>query len=217
MKIPRSLRALSALLLSLGWLTAMPAAGQNTIASLQADDENILPVTPAAVLDIVEIQPFRLRQSYQHDWLASRPVVSSGLLVVLQVDPSYVLPRNSAEPVLYAGDQTIQRLNQGHASGYVIGIVPGDTHLESAPVWFGQPELPERVTGEILAAQKALADRAGIEPFSAEQIERAWRENVEVEDLTALLRGPAADLVLKYSPDERDLAETWRLPSAGSR
>lgn len=171
---------------------------------------------PSGVLAIVEIHPFRLREGYRHDWLASRPVVTSGLLVVLQVDPEYVSPQNTAEPVLYAGDQTVQRLNQGHRSGHVIGIIPGETDLTTAPIWFGRPELPERVTPEIIAAERALADRTGIQAFSPEQIQRAWREVLEVEDLAGLLRGQAADLVLRYSPDERDLAETWRLPSTGS-
>ncbi len=33
-------------------------------------------------------------------------------------------------------------------------------------------------------------------------------------DLAALLRDQVAPLVLDYSPQEKDLAETWRLPVA---
>lgn len=204
------------------WLSvlAVPVClGQNAPAAKQSAatvDERRLPATPAPVLDILEIQPFRLEVGYTHGWLQSRPFVSDGLLVVLRVDPSYVIPRNTAEPVLFAGDRTVQRLNQGNGSGYVIGIIPGELDLASEPIWFGRPQLPERVTAEIIKEERALADSAGIKPFSPEKITGVLRDPIEVEDLAALLRGPAADLVLNFSPDEKHLAETWRLPTTGS-
>jgi hypothetical protein len=171
---------------------------------------------PAPVIDILEIQPFALKTGYQYDWLQSRPFVSDGLLVVLQVDPGLVVPRNAAERVLYAGDRTVQRLNQGDRSGTVIAIIPGDIDLASEPIWFGRPELPERVTADVIKEERSLADSAGIKPFGADKVKSALRDAIEAEDLAALLRGPAADLVLKYSPGEKDLAETWRLPATGS-
>lgn len=171
---------------------------------------------PAAVIDILEIQPFALKEGYQYDWLQSRPFVSDGLLVVLKVDPSLVIPRNAAELVLYAGDRTVQRLSQGDRSGYVVAIIPGDVDLAAEPIWFGRPELPERVTADVIKEERSLADSAGIKPFGAEKVKVALRDAIEAEDLAALLRGPAADLVLKYSPDEKDLAGTWRLPTTGS-
>jgi hypothetical protein len=193
--------------------------GQNaTAAKPQAVPRAELRVrpTPGAVLDIVEILPFRLKAGYTYGWLESRPLVSDGLLVVLRVDPGYVVPRNLAEPVLYAGDRTVQRLNQGNVSGFVVGIIPGELDLTSEPIWFGRPQLPERVTPEVIKEERTLADRAGIKPFSPEKIEGVRREAVEADDLAALLRGPAAELVLNYSPDEKHLATTWRLPTTGS-
>ena len=195
---------------------AKPQAVPGDARSEASVGEGRVPPTPSAVIDIVEIQPFRLKTGYRYDWLQSRPIVSAGWLVVLKVDPKYVVPRDTAEPVLYAGDQTVQRLNQGHRSGHVIGIIPGDVDLASAPIWFGRPQLPERVTPAIISAERALADKAGIKPFSPDKINGARSNAIEVDDLAALLRGRAADLVLKYSPDEKNLVETWRLPSAGS-
>ncbi len=192
---------------------AKPQAVPRDVRSQTTADERRV---PAAVLDILEIQPFRLRVGYHHHWLQSRPFVSEGLLVVLRVDPSQVVPRETAEPVLYAGDRTVQRLNQGHGSGYVIAIIPGDIDLASEPIWFGRPELPERVTPEVIEGERALADSAGIKPFSPAKIASVRREAVDADDLAALLRGPAGDLVLKYSPDEKDLVDTWRLPTTGS-
>lgn len=194
------------------WLSALAVPvcfGQN------AAEAERRPATPAAVIDVLAIQPFRLQAGYEYGWLQSRPFVSDGLLVVLRVDPSYVVPRNAAEPVLFAGDRTVQRLSQGNGSGHVIGIIPGELDLASEPIWFGRPQLPERVTPEILKEERALADRAGIKSFGPDKVTAARLDAVEAEDLAALLRGPAADLVLKFSPDEKHLAETWRLPTTG--
>jgi hypothetical protein len=194
--------------------TAAKPQAVPSVPSDAAAGESRVPATPSAVIDIVEIQPFRLKAGYRYDWLQNRPLVSAGLLVVLRVDPKYVLPRDTAEPVLYAGDRTVQRLNQGHRSGHLIGIIPGEGNLASAPVWFGRPQLPERVTPQIIKAERALADKSGIRAFSPDKIKGTWRDAIEVDDLAALLRGRAADLVLKYSPDEKDLAASWRLPVA---
>lgn len=183
------------------------------------DDEDRRPALPAGVIDILEIQPFRLKTGYHYDWLEGRPFVSDGLLVVLRVDPNQVVPRNTAEPVLYAGDRTVQRLNQGDSSGYVIGIIPGlpdEVDLAAVPIWFGRPELPERVTPKVIQDERELAEKAGIQPFGPDKVTVVRRDAIDVEDLAALLRGPAADLVLKFSPDEKDLVETWRLPTTGA-
>jgi hypothetical protein len=187
-------------------------SGQSTTAaSLRVQ------VAPAPALDILEIQPFRLKTGYDFNWLKSRPFVSDGLLVVLKVDPSLVVPRDTGERVLYAGDRTVQRLNKGHGSGFVIGIIPGAIDLASEPIWFGRPQLPARVTPEIIKEERTLADSAGVKPFSPARIDAVRRDGIEATDLAALLRGPAADLVLKYAPDEKHLADTWRLPIAGSK
>lgn len=194
------------------WLGALALS---LVAVSAAHAQVPLPPTPAGVVGVVAIQPFSLQTAYLYDWLAGRPEVRSGLLLVLEVDPRYVHARDAAEPVLYAGDVTVQRLNQGERSRFVVGIVPGKATLATVPVFFGRPELPERVTPGIAAAEGELAERAGIRAFTAEEIERALLAPVSAGDLGALLRGPAADLVLRYSPDERELAEDWR-QGAGS-
>ncbi|MEO1087127.1 MAG: hypothetical protein AAFY88_23065, partial [Acidobacteriota bacterium] len=84
---------------------------------------------PKSVLDVVHVQPFELERSFDFAWRREQPKVRSGLLVVLRVDRGLVTPRNALEPVLYAGDQTVQRLNQGHESGIVVGIIPGQPDL----------------------------------------------------------------------------------------
>ena len=142
-------------------------------------------------------------------------MVSSGTLVVLEVDPALVVPRDTLEPVLYAGNIPVMRLNHGHKSGRVIGIIPGNVDLATTPIWFGAPELPGRVTTAMAKTERARAEKAGaVRAFGQTPIVGLDQSAAASEDLAALLRTLAADLVLKYSPQEKDLADSWRLPVA---
>ena len=142
-------------------------------------------------------------------------MVSTGMLVVLEVDPAYVDPRDAVlGPMLYAGDVTVIRLNYGNRSGRVIGIIPGDVDLATAPIWFGAPELPERVTQAVVRSERARAEKAGIRAFPQARLAGVERPAVAAKDLAALLRNVAAELVDQYSPQEKELAESWRLPVA---
>ncbi|MEM8993721.1 MAG: hypothetical protein AAGF23_02900 [Acidobacteriota bacterium] len=167
---------------------------------------------PQPVLGLVHVQPFQLETSFPFDWRSERPAVQSGLLVVLRVDPDLVAPRNALEPVLYAGNQTVQRLNQGHDSGVVVGIIPGQMDLSTEPVWFGTPALPEAVDAAVIASERARAERAGIRPLTTADKAAVVPAAVVASDLTTLLREQAAGLVLQHSPQEARLANSWRLP-----
>ena len=105
-------------------------------------------------------------------------------------------------------------LNHGHESGHVIGIIPGDLDLAAAPIWFGQPGLPERATAKSIRAERALAEESNIQPFSAAIVESVTKAPMDAPDLASLLRGEIAELVLQFSPQEKHLAEQWRLPVA---
>ena len=171
---------------------------------------------PQPVIDIERIQPFQLEKSFKYDWRRDHPDVRSGLLVVFRVDPELVTPRNALEPVLYAGNQTVQRLNHGHESGFVIGIIPGQIDLSKEPVWFGTPALPERIDAEMIAKERAIAERSGISALNSTDIESRTLDPVVASDLTTLLREHAAELLLEFSPQEKPLADSWRLPVTGS-
>lgn len=194
-------------------LLAAQAAAQtkNSNTAAQAPSES---ASQKPVKDILYAQPFTLVRGYKNDWSKERELVSSGLLVVLEVDPVLVEPRDAAEPILYAGNTPVQRLNHGDRSGRVIGIVPGTADLTGSPIWFGAPGLPERVTAETARAERARAEKSGIHPFGAERLRSVMRPAATAADLAALLRDQVAPLVLDYSPQEKDLAETWRLPVA---
>lgn len=191
--------------------------GMPTFAACQAIDrggEVPIPPTPAAVKDILAAQRFTLETPYQYTWSKEPRMVSTGVLVVLEVDPAYVVPRNALEPVLYADNVPVHRLNHGHRSGRVIGIVPGNVNLTMAPIWFGSPELPERVTANMVESERARAEKAGVRAFTEARVGGAQRPPVTAKDLALLLRNVAAELVYEFSPQEKELADYWRLPVA---
>lgn len=191
--------------------------GMPTFAACQAIDrggEVPVPPTPAAIKGILATQRFTLETPYRYTWTKEPRMVSTGVLVVLEVDPAYVVPRNTLEPVLYAGNVAVHRLNHGHRSGRVIGIIPGNIDLATAPIWFGAPELPERLTQAMVETERERAEKAGVRAVPQARIAGVERPAVAAKDLAALLRDVVSKLVYQYSPQEKDLADSWRLPVA---
>jgi hypothetical protein len=195
-------------------LLGMPACATGQAANREG--ERAVPPTPASVKGILAAQRFALETPYPYTWSKERIEVATGVLVVLEVDPAYVVPRNALEPVLYAGNVPVQRLNHGDLSGRVIGIVPGPVDLVTAPIWFGSPELPERITAAMAEAERGRAEKAGVRALSTAGVRDAERPPVAAKDLAALLRDVAAELVLEFSPQEKELADSWRLPVAAA-
>lgn len=189
-----------------------PACSMNAFAQHDADSEAAS--APVRVEDLVYARPFALSQGYRWSTVDDEPETDVGYIVVLRVDPKLVVPRNSLSPILYAGDRMLQALNFGHTSGHVIGLVPGQVDLSETPFWFGSPTTPGRVTPQLIRAEQGRARKAGIRPFSPEQIESAAQPAIVTTNLSDLLRGELADLVLQYAPEEGDLARKWRLPEA---
>lgn len=184
--------------------------GMPVFAACQASD----PATPTPIKSILAARRFTLSTPYQYTWAKEPRMVSTGTLVVLEVDPAYVVPRNSLEPVLFAGNVAVERLNHGHKSGRVIGIIPGNVDLATTPIWFGTAQLPERLTPNIIEAERARAVRSGVRALPQARIAGVDRPAVAAKDIAALLRTTAAELVYQYSPQEKALADTWRLPEA---
>jgi hypothetical protein len=186
---------------------AVALLGLPSLGACQATgnpDTRPVPPTPVPVKRMLAAQPFTLQTSFTYDWSKAQPQVSSGTLVVLEVDRAYVEPRNATVgPTLYAGNLPIKRLNHGHLSGRVIGIVPDSVNLATAPLWFGTPGMED-----------PQAELASLSPLPAAQLRAARRPAASAKDLAALLRTTGADLVLEFSPQDKDLAQIWRLPTA---
>lgn len=163
-----------------------------------------LPDTPAAVDGIVFAQPFELDEPFRFGWMRDPLDVRSGWVVVLEVRPELVAPRQVAEPVLYVDRLPAWRANTGFLDGRVVAIVPGDVDLHEALAWFGTPELPERLTAEGAAQELDLARRAGLAPLPAEAVAAAMEAGggpLVLEDFTALSFA-VRELVERHAPGE---------------
>lgn len=196
------------------WSAVFWAALAGSAVPLAAQEAEEAPRTPAPVDSLVYVRPFTLSEGYRWSSVYDEPPTDTGMIVVLRVDPELVVPRNGPSPLLYAGDRLLQTLNSGYTSGYVIALVPGEDDLSETLIWFGPPAAPGRITPASIRAERERAEEAGIRPFPAERIDSVTRPLVQAMNLEDLLRGPLADLVLEYAPEEADLARKWRLPEA---
>ena len=192
------------------WLIALTGWLSVSLASSASAAENRGPVR-----DLVFAEAFKLDKSYPHTWRKEQPQVSSGYVLVLAVDPEFVRPKQVAEPVLYVGNQTAERINAADVSGRLVVIVPSavnargevDLDLSSVPIWFGTPELPERIDAAQLNAELTAALRKGVRPLAQERVQGALRRGgkpLHLPDRQALGQKIAA-LLQEYSPNETDL------------
>jgi hypothetical protein len=173
-----------------------------------------LPALPVAgmsqvpVKGILAAQRFTLAEPYEDNWSPGDAKISAGTLLVLDVDPALVTPRESLNTVLYVGGTPVRRLNRGDVSGHVLVLVPAGVDAD-APIWLGAPDVPEALTSEKIHAEKARGERS----FAARPRARApQRRVVQARDLAALLRDVAAPLIDEFSPQDAQVAAQWRLP-----
>jgi hypothetical protein len=192
------------------------------LASLVVAGAPATPDTPVSADDVLYARPFKLTEAYTFAWQAEKPEVTEGYVLVLKVDKDLVYPRQTAEPVLYVGETTAERVNVGYESGHLIVIVPADLEkfeLDKARIWFGAPALPEQVDKTQITNEAARATTAGVAPRGEEEITRATEaggDTLEVADYTTLRRS-LVDLVQKYAPDEDDLVRQLTVPLVGSK
>jgi hypothetical protein len=162
-------------------------------------------------LELVHAERFRVEQPFRHVWRADQPLVRSGWLLVLAGDPTWMVPRQTREPVLYVGAETADRVNTGQDSGKLVVIVPGDFWLEDAPIFYGDEALPEELRQPQIDAQLAAARAAGATAPTAERAaEVAGEARTFASDYELRLR--AIDLVEQHAPNEKDLIAGWRAP-----
>lgn len=177
--------------------------------------EPAMPQTPAAIDEIVYARPFSLDEGFKFYWRKERPQVTEGLILVLKADKNLLVPRAAKMPILFVGAQTAQPINQGHESGYLVAIVPGTPDLTKTPIWFGTPDFPDQIDAADIEAEQAKAEAAGMKAQSAKNVQGAHTaggETLEAANLSEVLRTELADLILEYSPQDKHIAEGFRVP-----
>ncbi len=221
MKIQKTLLAVSAI----GALTLLGVAASEGKLGWQQRSIEPLPTLPSearGVRGVLFAQPYVLDEGYVHSWRAERPLTDAGFLLVLEVEEAFTVPRNTEESVLYVGEEVAERINWGAGSGRVIALVPAPLDAEGAPaldlesalIFYGNPGLPERVDAALVQAELAAARAAGVKALSAAGVLSALEAGGGQErftDRTALERH-AAQLLLEYSPNEVELAESLLAP-----
>ena len=208
------MRSLKATLLSFTLIAALaPSALAQDPLAQDAETSALLPLpaTPAPIRQVVAAVPFSVAEPFPSEYRADRHLISRGWIVVLTAEPALLIPRQTEDAILYAGAQTAERVNTGSKSGYLVAIVPQSWREDGTAVpfsqtrfWFGTPGLPERVTAQIIRAEIALADRAGLAALAPEAAARICADGAPTEqpkDRTALWNR-ALELVARYSPDE---------------
>ncbi len=191
-----------------------------------------VPETPASVDAVLYMQPFTLEKSYRSDWRKDRPEVTKGVIMVLAVRPELVYPRQVKEPVLYVGDETAERWNVGYQSGRVVVTVRSDAAGEfdpsATPIWFGSPAFPENIDVAKVQDERRMADEKGVRPVvlarddSSGENSAASGEKIAASGEKFAVAGGGrrvtfksrdelghhiAELVRRFSPQEKDLAD----------
>lgn len=179
-------------------------------------------------VELVAARPFVLDQAFVHKWRQERPSFQGGYLLVLRADAEFLRPRQGLEPVLYVGAETAQRLNNPVDSGYLICLVPaalspaGQVAIDptQGPIWFGNPELPERIDATRARQELQQALALGVAPkvklvssFSASGLQGKQLANATVymrdrDELDLVI----ADLIEAYSPGEVERITSLRMP-----
>jgi hypothetical protein len=190
------------------------ALGGAAVYGLQDRADRQLPELPAVPqrvdLQLLEVVPFELAVPERHTWRAEQPSYDQGYLLVLAAEPDRLVARQTYENVLYVGTETAERINVGGDSGHLVVLVPGPIDLENSPAFFGEPELPERVTASEAARQLGLARAEGVVPFRNFEVGAPYYAADGYE-----LRRFASHLVERWSPDEADLITGLRAERIG--
>jgi len=201
---------------------AVLAGGVTAVSSLLVSDgPPPLPETGMdAVVTVVHARPFVTSEPFTHWWGADRASFDAGLLLVLEVsDLTLIHPRQTAEPVLFVGDQTVERINTGHESGYLVALLPAgrnaqgtvDLDLSKLPIYFDLPALPESIDGPAAQAALSRAVAAGVTAQPAVDLAAVTAEQVSFVDVGDV-HAHAADLIESWSPQEVDLINGLRAP-----
>lgn len=214
-----TIRSLLLPVLLVGLLAAGVAA---FVRALPADAPPLPVALPAGGIDVLYARPFTLQAPAIHAWEAAQPRYDAGWVVVLAVDPRLVQPRQTAEPILYVGDRTAERVNFGHESGRVVAIVPSARDasgrvaldLSAAPVFFGAAGLPEQVDAAQAAAELSAARARGVQPPASAALAAVTQPQVDFADDWELHLW-CSDLIERWSPQESDLIAGLRVPRDG--
>jgi len=158
-----------------------------------------------------EVRHVVLDEPHVYTWTRDQPRLLRVSLLVVEVEPDCVVPRQVGVPVLYVGESPAERINVGWPSGRLVVLTPGHVDLATTPVFFGSDELPERVDPERgrweLERARRTAGGARVHETATTAL-----PPLHLADPVALYAA-AADLIDEWAPDESERAGLLRLPA----
>lgn len=163
------------------------------------------------VVDVLAAVPVTVDPPHPWPWARDHAPLRTATVLVLQCDPVLARPRDVGEPVLYAGPAPVERVNPGGTSGRLVVVVPGEVDVTRVPLYFGAPELPERVDAARGEAELEAARTAGFTPFDAGLWRSVTATPTRVDGSAGLYR-LAADLLLQWVPEEAERARHLQAP-----
>jgi hypothetical protein len=137
-----------------------------TALALAAD-----PATGAAS-DVIQARPFTVSEPYAWTMRGDRPTVDAGWIVALRVAP--LRPTQQKQPILFSGDMPARPVSIDVADGCLVVVVAGATPLDQRPLFWTEPDLPERFDSARAVAARDAATAAGWQPIDP----RRWSDAV---------------------------------------
>ncbi len=202
------------------WLSkAFVALGALSVAALggAAQSRDALPASavevPAAPAALLFARPFFSEKPIEFVIGGERTTRTKGWILVLEAaDKRLLEPRDAPDFAIFVGDAIAQKVSSGFRSGKIVVMTP-DADLATAPIFFGSRLVPDRATPATVAQETAAAKQSAIGPAPPGDLLRARKnggpEPFRVRDMSDLWfeTGP---VILRYSPDEREMVESLR-------
>lgn len=178
----------------------LPAVAEEVERKAPASERAAIPATPAGVEGVIYARSFTLDEPVRYAWAADVETITEGTILVLEVDRRYLYHRAVAEPVLYVGERSAWRLSHDTELGRVVAVVPGEVDLETTPIFFGSPALPEQVDAKQGAVELSRAVASGVRAATDDDARRArdaGGPTLELRDRLDLLSA-TYDLIERY-------------------
>lgn len=145
-----------------------PQSGSQRLGSLSSTTRTN--ASAGAGIAIEWARPVTLASPEPWTMSKDKPLVSEGILVQLRVDPALLVPLQTLSPVPYAGDRPMMPFNADYVGGCLVALVAGPIDLATTPLFFGSPELPERIDAAAGAAERQAAEKRGVAPLPPKEL-----------------------------------------------
>ena len=166
-----------------------------------------LAAPPDGVLALDSVEHFTLDAPLRYHWVAGAPSMQQGTLFVVEISPDSAHVSQAGGPVLYVGTIPAALTHPGVTDSHLVAFVPQHVDLSATPVFWGPPDLPERVTPS--KGQAALQETSA-KPFSPNQVRDATVPQRHF-DHEAALYVRIAELIEAHAPADLDFAHGYQL------